>query len=402
MISQAAAPRLSLPWLWGGQVLSNLGTHASLYGLGVWLLQQQQTLQPLVVVAVAVQLSKTAILPWIAPHLHHWAWRVVLLTANAVAAVATLSIAALLVWAQWPPVSLLPLLALAAAAEAVLVLALATLLPVVVPPPKLPQVNGWLVTSDALVQLSAPALGAAVVATGGVAAVVGLDAFSFLIGMGCVALVNLPPWIHAPSGHGRSRRQPWPMWSTVQQLWRGERSRGLLSASMALSFVLACTEVVFPAWVFMALGAGWLMPALLLNGLAYGCGTVIWFRLGDRQLLVPALLGWQGLMLLGAALPGITRLPLLWCWGVVTFTAAVPIVLAAVQGRWQRLIAPMDQPRCFAARFGGEWLARLLGLLSAGWLVDGVFRPGLAEGQAEAFALAAVGALLLAVVPWLR
>lgn len=383
-------------------MLSNLGTQASLYGLGVWLLQQQQTLQPLVVVAVAVQLSKTAILPWIAPRLHHWPWRVVLLTANAVAAVATLSIAALLVWAQWPPVSLLPLLALAAAAEAVLVLALATLLPVVVPPQKLPQVNGWLVTSDALVQLSAPALGAAVVATGGVAAVVGLDAFSFLIGMGCVALVNVPPWIHAPSGHGRSGRQPWPMWSTLQQLWRGERSRGLLSASMALSFVLACTEVVFPAWVFMALGAGWLMPALLLNGLAYGCGTVIWFRLGDRQLLVPALLGWQGLMLLGAALPGITRLPLLWCWGVVTFTAAVPMALAALQGRWQRLIAPMDQPRCFAARFGGEWLARLLGLLSAGWLVDGVFRPGLAEGQAEAFALAAVGALLLAVVPWLR
>jgi hypothetical protein len=144
------------------------------------------------------------------------------------------------------------------------------------------------------------------------------------------------------------------------------------------------------------------MPALLLNGLAYGCGTVIWFRLGDRRLLVPALLGWQGLMLLGAALPGITQLPLLWTWGVVTFTAAVPIVLAAVQGRWQRLIAPMDQPRCFAARFGGEWLARLLGLLSAGLLVDGVFRPALAEGQAEAFALAAVGALLLAVVPWLR
>jgi MFS transporter, DHA3 family, macrolide efflux protein len=396
------AATLPLPWLWVGQVLSNLGTQASLYGLGVWLLRQQQSLLPLVVVAVGVQLSKTAVLPWIAPRLSHWPWRLVLLRANTVAAMATLSMAALLVWARWPPLSLLPLLAVAAAAEAVLVLALATLLPAVVAPPKLPQVNGWLITSDALVQVCAPALGAAVVATGGVGAVVGLDAVTFAAGMGCVALVNLPPWNEPPSTPVRTQTQPPQMWGTVLQLWRARHTRTLLGASMALSFVLACTEVVFPAWVIGAMGTGWLLPALLLNGLAYGCGTGLWFRLGDRHQLVPALLGWQGLMLLGAALPRIAQLPLLWSWGVVTFTAAVPVVLAALQGRWQRWIAPADQPRCFAARFAGEWLARLLGLLTAGLLVDAVFGHAWTQGQPEAWALATVGALLLAVVPWLR
>lgn len=401
----------SLRWLWIGQLLSNLGTQASLYGLGVWLLQQQQMLRPLVVVALAVQLAKVAVLPLVGPRLQRWPRRGVMLLANSVAAAATFCLAALLVWSTPGPAVLVLLLAVAAAAEAVLVLAIATLIPLLVPPAELPRLNGWLVGGDALVSLAAPALGAALVATAGVPAVVGLDAATFAVGLICVASTALPAQISAVEPGGAGWR--WLGFrASGRQLWRQLNTRRLLAASMVQSFVLACTEVLFPAWVLMAFGPAWLAPALLLNGLAYGLGTLLWQRLGDRRLLLPALMGLQALMLLGAGIPRIAQLPPLWAAGVVSFTTAVPILLAALQGRWQRLIPPRDQPRCFAVRFSGEWLARLLGLLSTAALVDGLLRgsiagaaglaPAAAAGAAEALALAAVGGLLLAVLPWLR
>ncbi len=386
--------------LWSGQLVSNLGTQASLYGLGIWILQRDQTLLPLVGIAIAVQLAKVAVLPLVGPRLHLWPRRRLLLVANAVAALATLVLAGLLLTGALVGVLFATLLAVAAAAEAVLVLALATLIPALVPPHQLPKINGLLVSGDGLVQLTAPALGAALVATAGVPAVVTLDAVTFLAGMGCIALVQLPPWPEPGAGSAADHRQGF--WATLRQLWSRISTRHLLLASWLQSFVLASTEVLFPAWVLVAFGAQWLAPALLLNGIAYSLGTLAWLRIGDQHRLVPGLMGLQALMLLGAALPGIAQWPLLWAGGVISFTTAVPLLLSALQGRWQRSIPPADHPRCFAVRFGGEWSARMLGLLTTAVLVDGLLRPWSAGGEPEALALAAVGGLLLLAVPCLR
>lgn len=406
-LAPAAAFRLGpVRWLWVGQTLSNLGTQTSLYGLGIWLLQRQQLLLPLVSVAVTVQLAKVAVLPLAGRQLQRWPRLTVMLAANAVAVLATLGMAALLLGNSGVPAALFPLLAVAAAAEAVFALALATLIPLLVPQPQLPQVNGWLVGGDALVQFSTPALGAAVVASRGIGAVATLDALTFLVSMACLLLAGIPAGVGAaqrpPAAAAGSAPSSPGFRSTWRELLSRCSTRRLLSLSMLQSFVLACTEVLFPAWVLAAFGAAWLVPALLLNGVAYAVGVGVWLHLGDRGRLLQLLLAMQTLLLLGAALPRLAQVPLLWAGGVMAFTLAVPLVLTTLHGRWQRQIGLADQPRCFAVRFSGEWLARLLGLLTTVVLVDGIWRSWLRAGAAEAHALALVGGLQLLALVRLR
>ncbi len=50
-------------WLWLGQLVSNLGTQCSLYGLGLWSFARQGQLLDFAAVAFVVQLSKLLVLP---------------------------------------------------------------------------------------------------------------------------------------------------------------------------------------------------------------------------------------------------------------------------------------------------------------------------------------------------
>ncbi len=88
-------------WLWLGQLVSNLGTQCSLYGLGLWSFSRQGQLIDFAAVAFVVQLSKLLVLPLLGLLLGHWPRRRVMLVANAVGALCTLTLAALLLlWGQ--------------------------------------------------------------------------------------------------------------------------------------------------------------------------------------------------------------------------------------------------------------------------------------------------------------
>ena len=83
-------------WLWLGQLISNLGTQCSLYGLGLWSFARQGQLIDFAAVALVVQLSKVAVLPLLGRRLSQWPRRRVLLVANGIEALCTLTLAALL------------------------------------------------------------------------------------------------------------------------------------------------------------------------------------------------------------------------------------------------------------------------------------------------------------------
>ncbi|MBM5793167.1 MAG: MFS transporter, partial [Cyanobacteria bacterium K_DeepCast_0m_m1_088] len=71
-------------WLWLGQLISNLGTQCSLYGLGLWSFARQGQLIDFAAVAFVVQLSKLLVLPLLGRRLGQWPRRRVLLVANGI------------------------------------------------------------------------------------------------------------------------------------------------------------------------------------------------------------------------------------------------------------------------------------------------------------------------------
>lgn len=374
--------------LWGGQLISSLGTQGSLYGLGLWLLQHQGRLGGLAAVAVAVQLAQVAVLPLLGRWLPRWPVRWVLLGANGLGALSTLALALVLLVGPSPQASpasavplapLLPLLALSAAATATLMLRVSTLIPALVRPRHLAAANGLFVSSDTGVAMVAPFLGATVVAYGGLAGILAIDCGSFLVALAAAALVPLPHRVGLHPGPSQATPPRRGLRHQLQHLAGQARERSLLLQGGALALALAATELLFPAWVLASLGPERLSLALLAGLAGYLMGLQVWSRQPPQRwlpLLLTALTC-QSLTLMGAGLVVFEQQPLIWLLGIMVFTAGVPISLAAVQGLWQQRTPLEEQPTVFAARYAVEWSARLAGTVLAALLVDQLIRPAL-------------------------
>ena len=365
-------------WLWLGQLISNLGTQCSLYGLGLWSFARQGQLIDFAAVAFVVQLSKVVVLPLLGRRLGRWPWVRVLMIANGVGALCTLALAVLLLaWGQTQVLVLLPLLAVAAMAEAALVLRFASLIPLLVPePPRLARANGLFVTADGLVLSVAPFAGSWLVAQAGVPAVLLLDGCSFVLAMGCVLWAGRPALAPAQPV---TLTGPQPQ-GDLRRLWQEPAQRSVMVVGTAMALVYAATEVLFPAWVVLGPGRSRLGLALVLGALGYLIGLHLWNRWGWRR--PGEALGWslvlQSLILMGAGLVTFEHRPVAWFGGLLVFSVALPLALAALQSSWQRLAAPAELPWVLAQRYRLEWLARLAAFAGAVGLVDGVLRPALA------------------------
>ena len=383
-------------WLWGGQLVSNLGTQVSLYGVGLWLFQLQQHLLDFAAVAIVVQLAKILALPLVGPRLQRWRRRRVMVVANGLGALGTLALAGLLL-ATGPGASrpalavLLPLQGLAAGAEATLVLCFASLIPLLVPARAARhQANGLFASSDGLVLIAAPFLGAWLVGITGLRGVLVLDGMSFGLAMACVLLAPWPQAALGPASAPGLREDPSPEPSWAQApirfgrdlagLWRDGALRRLALLGTAMAFVYGATEVLFPAWVIKALGHGRLGGSLVVGGLAYGLGLRLWLALPPRVWgpTLANLLVIQSLALMGAGLVVFEGLIPLWYGGLGCFTLALPVCLAIVQSRWLQLVPVGELPRLLAVRYALEWLARLAAFSSSALVVDRLLRPALA------------------------
>ncbi|MFM7311923.1 MAG: MFS transporter [Cyanobium sp.] len=376
-------PGRAFRWLWLGQLISNLGTQCSLYGIGLWSFERQGLLLDFAAVAIVVQLAKILVLPLLGRRLSHWAPRRVMLLANGAGALCTLLLALqLLVWGRPHPWVLLLLLALAAMAEATLVLRFASLIPALVPDPaRRARANGLFASGDGLVLSVAPFLGSWLLAAGGLAGVLLLDGLTFALAMGFVLLAWTPGLARLLQEQQAQALPEVPAPALrLRALLRSVASRAVLLTGSGMALVYAATEVMFPAWLIAGPSRDRLGMALMLGGAGYVIGFQLWSRWGWRwpaAVLRLALL-LQSLILMGAGLVVFEIRPGFWSGGVLVFCLLMPMALSALQTRWQQLVPPAALPRLLAQRYRLEWLARLLAFSGSALLVDAILRPALA------------------------
>ena len=406
----------SFRWLWIGQLISNLGTQCSLYGIGLWLFSRQGRLFDFALVALVVQLAKILAVPLLGVRLARWPRRRVMLLANGIGALCTVALAVQLsLWGHLDPALLLLLLVVAAMAEAVLVLSFASVIPLLVLAPNdLARANGLFVTADGLVLSVAPFAGSALVAATGLQGVLALDGLSFVVAMVCVLAARSPvlfqgqvrlPVDAVAGAQGRFQAR-------LRQLWRVAASRAVLAVGTGMALVYAATEVMFPAWLVAGPCRSRLGWVLMIGSLGYLIGYQVWVRWAWRRsaavLAISLIL--QSLILMGAGLLLFEHLLLIWYGGLLVFSISLPLALSALQTCWQRLASADQLPQLLAQRYRLEWAARLVAFVGAAGLVDGVLQPallwphwphwlpaslGIGPGRPMAVGLGAMGWLLL-------
>ena len=401
--------------LWLGQLVSNLGTQASLYGMGLWLFQQHWRVVDFAAVAVVVQLARLLILPLLGKRLAGWPRRRTMLVANGIGGCVTAGLALLLLRSgtQVPVMFLLGLLAVSAAAEAALVLCFSSLITTLVPEGSAQtRAAGLFASSDGLVLTLAPFLGAWLAGQAGLRGVLLLDGFSFLWAFLCVALAPWPRQALSPSTveAAASPAGPGGFRSQLAQLRCHPAQAPLGWLGMVLALVYAGCEVLFPAWLMAGMGSSRLGMALLVGALGYGLGVGLWAWRRPRRPLrwLRVALALQAWVLIGAGLVIFEHWQPIWWLGILVFSAGIPINLAALQVMWQHQVPADHQPSRFAVRLTLDAWARLLGFVALASLVDGLIRPALSWPFWPAWLLQALGtgpgrpmAMALGLAGWL-
>jgi DHA3 family macrolide efflux protein-like MFS transporter len=266
--------------LWLGQLVSNLGTQASLYGMGLWLFQQGLQVVDFAAVAVVVTLARLAVLPLLGKRLATWPRRRTMLVANGIGGCVSGGLALLLLLGDGqPPLALLlALMAVSAAAEAALVMTFSSLITILVPEASAQRrAAGLFASSDGIVLTVAPFLGAAVASQAGLRGLLVVDGLSFVWACLSVLCAPWPRMALLPMDRLQSLAPvAVGFFHQMVGLLRHASLGPLARQGMAIAFVYAGCEVLFTAWLVAGMGAARLSSTLVISGVGYGFGVLIW------------------------------------------------------------------------------------------------------------------------------
>lgn len=247
------------------------------------------------------------------------------------------------------------------------------LVPRLVGPDELVAVNALNVLNNRLGRLAGLPLGSLVYAAGGLATVVVLDALTFLVAAGLLALVSrqepLPEAAAAAPSAGGAGRRFLAEWVDGLCLVRSDRTVGVLFVVFGLmTFGGTMFDPLTAAWVRDVLGGGAGVYALLMTAHAVSgiAGALLVGRFGNR--VPPRLLtGWASvaagvLLVVRFNVPDVrVVLVLSLAQGALAVASSVGVEALA-----QQRIPAAYRGRVFGSLQATVWLLSLLGAVTAG------------------------------------
>jgi len=374
--------------VWGGQLVSVLGTTMTAFALQIWVYAETGSVTNLAFVSLAFALPATIVSPFAGALVDRWDRRKVMLLADTAAGAATLLIAVLYATGNLTLWHIYALVGLGSVGNAFQAPAWMASIPLLVPKTQLGRANGLVQLNDGLSLVMAPALAGVLLLSSGLGAVLIVDAVTFLFGIITLAAVRFPrPKEHAETSTG----------SVVGDAvagWRYIKDRkglfGLLWVYAGVNFALSFGNVLFiPLVVAFAdeAAAGGVLSAAGFGAIFGSIAVSIWGGPKKRVRGTMAAIVGAGF---GVALSGVRPSLTLVAFSAFTLMAMVPIANTASQVLWQTKVPPAVQGRVFAIRRMISQAIAPIAILLAGPLADNVFEPLLADGGALASSVGSV------------
>ncbi|MBC8262613.1 MAG: MFS transporter [Anaerolineales bacterium] len=376
--------------IWGGQLVSIIGSGLTSFALGVYVYQITGSATSLGLVLLANSLPRLLFAPVAGALVDRWDRRWMMILSDTGAGLSTLVIWLLLatgklqVWHIY----------LTAAASSFFGIfqepayrAATTLL---VPKEHYGRAAGLVQLGSAIGQIISPILAGFLVVAIQIQGVILIDFATYIFAALTLAFIRIPrPEITAEgeAGRGSLLREAGYGWTYLK-----ERSGllGLLILFAFVNFSLGFFSALFTPLILSFSTADVLGSILSVSGIGMVIGSIVMSAWGGAKRKVNSLMGAIFLAGLAFSLVGVRAYPWLIGVAIFSFFMLVPIASGSSQAIWQVKVAPDVQGRVFATRSMIATMATPLAYILAGPLADKVFEPLMAADGALAKSVGAI------------
>jgi amino acid adenylation domain-containing protein len=355
----------------GGQFVSTIGTALSGFALGIWAFQRSGRITDLALVVMLSQLPSVLFTPVGGAIADRVDRRRVMLAADAVAAVATAALVALLATDRLALWSVCAIVGVTALTEAVRQPAWLAAVAQLVPKPYLNQANSLANLGPGLSMLVGPLAGGALLGLVGLSGVVAVDVVTFLVGLVTLLAVRFPDrlWHRMEESFGTALLGGWRFVL---------RRKAILVQVLFFAVVNYFTAVMWVAVTPLVLalsGPGSLGLVTAIGGVGAAVGAVVVLAWGGTERRTIGMVGFVigsgiGTVLLGV-LPSVTVI------AVGLFVRLASMTIGNVHGLSiiQVKVGQELQGRVLAVNLMIAAVMQPLGFLTVGPLTGHVFDP---------------------------
>jgi MFS family permease len=376
--------------VWGGQLVSLVGTNLTGFALAIYVYQQTGSATQLAGILLASQLPQIVVTPFAGALVDRWDRRWAMILADFGAGVGTLVIALLLGFDRLEIWHLYPILSISGIFQSMQWPAYSAATSLLVSKENYTRAAGMVQLAEALGQVFAPALAGVLLVAGGLTTVIAVDVATFVVAIASLLIVRFP----RPGVSDAGAAATGSLFSEARFGFTYIRQRPGLLVLLAYFAVLNLLfgflgVVIFPLLLGFA-SEQVLGTIVSLGAVGMVIGSLIMSAWKGPQRLVRGLLmaviplGF-GLMLMGLR----PSVPFVTVAAFIGFMS-IPFANGFSQALWQRKVDPDVQGRVFAVRRTLGQITGPVALIAAGPLLDLVFEPALADGGALASTVGAV------------
>jgi len=371
--------------IWGGQLVSQIGTGMTRFALLIWAYDQTGSAATVAFLGFFAFLPSLLVSPFAGVWVYRLDRRTVMLAADTGAGLTTLALLLLHLTGALEIWHLYAALAVAGACEAFQSPAYTAATTLLLPKQQYARAAGLRSLAESGVLFTAPFAGGLLLLWVGIGGVMLVDLATFTAAVVTLAVVRIPRPQPETSGATNFRRE---LAAGFRYTWQRPGLVGLMLIFMAMNFAAALTYFsTMPAMILARSGGDEFALAAVqatsgMAGLVGALAVSVWG--GPRRKIHGVLAGAGLSFLCGDLLMALGRSAPVWIAGSLIGFVFIPFINSGSMAILQSKVAPAMQGRVFAVFAMVRQSLIPLGYVLAGVLADGWLEPGIQPGGALA------------------
>jgi MFS family permease len=371
--------------IWGGQLVSLVGSGLTSFALGVWAYQRSGSVTQFALIIFFAGLPGILLAPLAGTLVDKWDRKKVMLGSDTLTALTTLAIA-LLLWQDalqiWHIYIVVALNSVFRTFQWPAYIAATTLL---VPKKHYARVGGMMQFGQAASEIVAPILAGLLMVAIDIEGILLADFVTYFVAMGALALVKIPKPEVSEEGAAAAAlpfRKRLVFGFTYISARKG--LLGLLLFFAMINFVVGISTVLLTPLILSFANEAVLGTVLSVSSVGMLVGSIIMMVTGGPKKRIYGVLVFGLILGVAVFVAGLRPYAPLVAAGIFLMMVGVPIINGSSQAIWQSKVAPDLQGRVFAVRRMVAQFTVPIADLAAGPLADFLFEPAMAQGGALA------------------